>query len=120
MKKYIVPAALLLFAVGGVSAIASGQTVYLKRDAKSEAVEINGTVTIEGGTFNVVNYIAWDETNYGGAAAIYNSGTGSVIVKDGTFTSNTTARWRKNSTINNRRNTKKTSKRKSRICISKE
>ena len=47
-----------------------------------------GNVVIEGGTFNVPNFIKWDTVNKGGACAVENAG-GTVLIKGGTFTSNT-------------------------------
>ena len=73
----------------------------IKADTVINAVDVNGggcirnkpgaKVTIEGGEFNVPNYIEYDWVNFGGAAGIYNDG-GEVIIKDGKFTSNTAQR----------------------------
>ena len=49
-----------------------------------------GNVVIEGGTFNVVNFIAYDETNKGGAVAVQNE-EGNIIINDGSFKSVTDA-----------------------------
>ena len=49
-----------------------------------------GYVIIEGGTFNVPNYIKYDAVNLGGALAVENQG-GTVIINGGTFNSKTDA-----------------------------
>ena len=50
----------------------------------------NGTVTIEGGSFNVLNHTSIYEYD-GGAPVVYNAGEGDIIIKGGTFTSATAA-----------------------------
>ena len=77
---------------GGIITIKDGTTI--------NAVDVNGgaciknktggTVIIEGGTFNVPNFIEYDSVNKGGAGAVENAG-GTVIIKGGTFTTNTEA-----------------------------
>ena len=76
----------------------NGGTITIKDGTTINAVDLNGggciknktggTVIIEGGTFNVPNFIEYDETNKGGAGAVENNG-GTVTIKGGTFITNT-------------------------------
>ena len=71
----------------------------IKEDTTINAMDTNGggciknktgNVVIEGGTFNVLNYVKWDEDTLGGAVAVENNG-GTVTIKGGTFNTNTEA-----------------------------
>ena len=83
-----------------VRSLQNSGTLIIKSNVVINAMDVTGggcirnknggEIIIEGGTFNVLNYIKWDETNYGGAACVYNDG-GKVTIKGGTFNTVTAA-----------------------------